>query len=54
MEELRKTHNEAKRSLIEAVTREGNSVLDVGCGFGGDLRGGVAGFDRLELQLAAE
>jgi SAM-dependent methyltransferase len=38
MEELRKTHNEAKRSLIEAVTREGNSVLDVGCGFGGDLQ----------------
>mgnify|MGYP002834510010 FL=1 len=38
MEELRRTHNDAKRSLIEAITTEGNSVLHVGCGFGGDLQ----------------
>lgn len=38
MEELRKTHNEAKRVLIQSVTESGNSILDVGCGFGGDLQ----------------
>ena len=38
MEELRKTHNEAKRTLIQSVTESGNSILDVGCGFGGDLQ----------------
>jgi SAM-dependent methyltransferase len=38
MEEIRRTHNEAKRSLIQGVTREGDSILDVGCGFGGDLQ----------------
>lgn len=38
MEEIRRTHNDAKRSLIQQVTREGDSILDVGCGFGGDLQ----------------
>lgn len=38
MEEIRKNHNEAKRSLIQSVTKQGNSILDVGCGFGGDLQ----------------
>tara|TARA_B110000503_G_scaffold5463_1_gene7536 strand:- start:10347 stop:11036 length:690 start_codon:yes stop_codon:yes gene_type:complete len=38
MEELRRLHNDEKRSLIETVTRVGDSVLDVGCGFGGDLQ----------------
>lgn len=38
MEELRRLHNDEKRSLIESVTREGDSILDVGCGFGGDLQ----------------
>jgi SAM-dependent methyltransferase len=38
MEELLLLHNDEKRSLIESVTREGDSILDVGCGFGGDLQ----------------
>lgn len=38
MEEVRRHHNEEKRALIERVAREGDSVLDVGCGFGGDLQ----------------
>jgi len=38
MEEIRRHHNEEKRKLIESVAREGDSVLDVGCGFGGDLQ----------------
>lgn len=38
MEEIRKAHNQHKRDLIEAVTREADAVLDVGCGFGGDLQ----------------
>ena len=38
MEEIRKYHNEAKRILIQSATREGDSILDVGCGFGGDLQ----------------
>jgi SAM-dependent methyltransferase len=38
MEEIRRLHNEEKRKLIESVAHEGNSVLDVGCGFGGDLQ----------------
>lgn len=38
MEELRRLHNDEKRSLIESVTRAGDSILDVGCGFGGDLQ----------------
>lgn len=38
MEEIRKYHNEAKRILIQSATSEGDSILDVGCGFGGDLQ----------------
>jgi len=38
MEDLRRTHNDAKRALIQSVTKEGYQILDVGCGFGGDLQ----------------
>jgi ubiquinone/menaquinone biosynthesis C-methylase UbiE len=38
MEEIRKHHNESKRLLIQNVAREGQHILDVGCGFGGDLQ----------------
>tara|TARA_B110000858_G_C17795129_1_gene471998 strand:+ start:712 stop:1431 length:720 start_codon:yes stop_codon:yes gene_type:complete len=38
MEELRRLHNNEKRILIESVSKKGASVLDVGCGFGGDLQ----------------
>ena len=38
MEEIRRNHNDAKRALIQYATREGFSILDVGCGFGGDLQ----------------
>lgn len=37
MEEIRKHHNDAKRALIQSVTKEGYHILDVGSGFGGDL-----------------
>ena len=38
MEEIRRNHNNAKRDLIQCVTESGNHILDVGCGFGGDLQ----------------
>ena len=38
MEEIRRNHNDAKRTLIQYATKEGFSILDVGCGFGGDLQ----------------
>lgn len=38
MEEIRKNHNDAKRALIQSVTKKGHHILDVGCGFGGDLQ----------------
>ena len=38
MEEIRKNHNDAKRNLIQSVSKEGEHILDVGCGFGGDLQ----------------
>lgn len=38
MEEIRKNHNEAKRQLIQSVSKKGQHILDVGCGFGGDLQ----------------
>jgi SAM-dependent methyltransferase len=38
MEEIRKNHNDAKRALIQSVTKNGHHILDVGCGFGGDLQ----------------
>jgi SAM-dependent methyltransferase len=38
MEEIRSYHNLVKRQLIQSATQPGSSVLDVGCGFGGDLQ----------------
>ena len=38
MEEIRRNHNDAKRSLIQSVAHKGYCILDVGCGFGGDLQ----------------
>ena len=38
MEEIRRNHNEAKRQLIQSVAKNGQHILDVGCGFGGDLQ----------------
>ena len=38
MEVIRKAHNIAKRTLIQQTTKSGFRVLDVGCGFGGDLQ----------------
>jgi len=38
MEDLRRLHNDEKRSLIERYTFRGANILDVGCGFGGDLQ----------------
>jgi SAM-dependent methyltransferase len=38
MEEIRKNHNNAKRNLIQSVCEKGYHILDVGCGFGGDLQ----------------
>ena len=41
MEEIRKSHNLVKRHLIQKVTSSSNgsiNVLDVGCGFGGDIK----------------
>jgi len=37
MDAVRRLHNDIKRDLIQQVTRPGNTVLDVGCGCGGDL-----------------
>ena len=33
MEVIRKNHNDAKRNLIQSVSKEGEHILDVGCGF---------------------
>lgn len=38
MEAIRKYHNALKRTLIQSVTTKGHYVLDVGCGFGGDIQ----------------
>ena len=38
MEEIRQHHNLVKRQLIQSTTKQGDCVLDVGCGFGGDLQ----------------
>lgn len=38
MEAIRKHHNALKRALIQCTTPHGSSVLDVGCGAGGDLQ----------------
>jgi len=37
MDTIRQAHNIAKRTLIQQATEPGSRVLDVGCGFGGDL-----------------
>jgi SAM-dependent methyltransferase len=37
MENIRRYHNDVKRELIQRCVQTGSSVLDVGCGFGGDL-----------------
>ena len=37
MNDIRKYHNDEKRDLIKSVSKEGYAVLDVGCGFGGDI-----------------
>jgi ubiquinone/menaquinone biosynthesis C-methylase UbiE len=37
METVRKYHNDVKRELIQRCVKSGESILDVGCGFGGDL-----------------
>jgi len=38
MEELRKLHNNCKREFITKWVKPGSSVLDCGCGRGGDLK----------------
>lgn len=38
MEEIRRAHNTFKKELIQSVTHEGDTILDVGCGCGGDLQ----------------
>lgn len=38
MEAVRRTHNDIKRSLIQHVSKQDLRVLDVGGGFGGDLK----------------
>jgi len=57
MEEIRKHHNTVKRQLIQSATRQGSSVLDVGCGFGGDLNKwvscGVRTLDMCDPSLDA-
>ena len=37
MDVVRRTHNNIKRKLIKDVSKVGDDILDVGCGFGGDL-----------------
>jgi len=38
MEDIRKAHNTFKKDLIQSVTNNGDLILDVGCGYGGDLQ----------------
>ena len=38
MEKIRRHHNLLKRQLIQDVVGQSSTVLDVGCGFGGDLQ----------------
>ena len=38
MEDIRKAHNNFKKDLIQKSTDNGDLVLDVGCGCGGDLQ----------------
>ncbi len=37
MEQIRSFHNQLKRDLIVSEVSKGDRVLDVGCGYGGDL-----------------
>ena len=37
MENVRRYHNDVKRHLIQRATQQGDRVLDVGCGCGGDI-----------------
>ena len=57
MENIRSHHNAVKRQLIQCTTQTGNSVLDVGCGFGGDLQKwlscGVRTLDMCDPSLEA-
>ena len=52
MESIRKYHNAVKREIIMFATKPGNKVLDVGCGFGGDLgkweKAGVTNLDACD------
>ena len=38
MEDIRKAHNTFKKDLIQDATTNGDLILDVGCGCGGDLQ----------------
>jgi ubiquinone/menaquinone biosynthesis C-methylase UbiE len=38
MEDIRKAHNTFKKDLIRDATTNGDLILDVGCGCGGDLQ----------------
>jgi len=57
MEEIRSYHNMVKRQLIQSATQPGSSVLDVGCGFGGDLQkwshAGVRTLDMCDPSASA-
>ena len=50
MEDIRAYHNLVKRQLIQNATQSGSTVLDVGCGFGGDLQKWIhAGVRTLDM-----
>jgi SAM-dependent methyltransferase len=50
MEEIRTHHNALKRHLIQSTAFPGCSVLDVGCGAGGDLqKWSLAGVKSLDM-----
>ncbi len=49
MEEVRKYHNAVKRQLIRSITKTGFKVLDVGCGFGGDLQKWQSCYAKIDM-----
>jgi hypothetical protein len=50
MEEIRTHHNALKRHLIQSTAFPGSSILDVGCGAGGDLqKWSLAGVKSLDM-----